>query len=329
MLACVLLFPGIVFAQGIGKPKVADGSMHEWSYLGWGGHGTVDNEWYFYDSGDTFWKDPQGGPDDEPLSILLLKDHPITGKPEPVASGFNLWGAYLCYEPHRDGVSVTVALDLPLSSNPGISPEYEHPYSGLPPLYELFYPVAFDADGNGDPNTVSDFYLKALIFDDRDEENYMITFYFGDDNFPTTAGPGGTNGLVIKVNMTCEFGIILPVEAILPGFQTKDGMDLDLIAAYGERVLEVGGHDNPNPWIRSLDKRIVDIEVKLNKLKAILEDPTYIDWSKVGIGKFPADDLRKIYISVKSGSLDDKSDEHLVHGGHVFPLPPFGTKLNK
>ena len=94
-----------------GADKVPNGSMNEWSSLGGlGGHGTVDNEWYFYDSGEDFWNDPQGGDGDEPLSILVMVDHPVTGNPEPVASGFNLWGGYLCYEPYHDDYSMSVAV---------------------------------------------------------------------------------------------------------------------------------------------------------------------------------------------------------------------------
>lgn len=322
-LGQVKMKPGSLYDVKLGNPKVADGSMDEWSAVEYpGGHGTVDNEWYFYDSGYSHWKMPQGGTYDEPLSLGVVKSHPIYGIPMPVASGLNLWGAYLCYEPFLDGHSVTVALDLPCSSNMAVSPEYFHPYSGLPPLYEFFYPVAFDADGNGDPNTVSELYINGLIFESRDEEAYNVTFYLGDDDFPKAHRlPSGTGGLIIKVALRSEFGVIYPPTAVIPGTQTKNGEDLDLVAAYGPDVLYVGGHDDPDPT-PGATPRIVDIEVKLNQLKTIIEDPTYIDWSKVGIGKIGVYDLNKIFLSVKSGSLDDKSDEHFIQGGHVFPAYP-------
>jgi hypothetical protein len=345
-LALVLLFltsalaqaqkvePGHLYDMKLGNPKVADGSMEEWSPLGWpGGHGTVDNEWYFFDNGE-LWHNPQGGSGDPPLDDLVLENHPLSGKAEPVASGFNLWGVYLCYEPHLDGHSISVALDLPCSSNFSVSPEYWHPYNLLPPTQKVFYPVAFDCDGNGDPNTVnsSDYYPSGengfnymngggLVFDDRDRENYNITLGLGSDDFPALGSgcPGYLYGLIIQVELASEFGVIKPPTAIIPGVQTKSGADLDLIAVYGADVLHVGGHNNPDPFS---NPRIVDIEVKLNKLKTIIEDSEYIDWSKVPAGKLDIYDLNKIYLTVKSGSLDDKSDEHLVLGGHVFPAYP-------
>jgi hypothetical protein len=303
----------------------------------------VDNEWYFYDTGDNFWNDPQGGALDEPLSLLVMVDHPVSGNPEAVASGFNLWGGYLCYEPHLDNYSVSVALDLPLSSNAGVSADYVHTYNGLPPGNKTFFPVAFDCDGNGDASTVNSLdYFPAsgngfnfvkdggLVFDDRDEENYKVTIYFGDDNFPTgplnPLAPGGTDGLILQVTLSSEFGVIKPIEAVIPAVHTKSGTDLDLIATYGAGVVQVGGHDNPNP---GSNPRIVDIEIKINDLKTIIEDDTYIDWNKVQIGKFPISEARKIYVNIKSGSLDDKSDEHLVQGGHVFPPLPFRAVVDK
>jgi hypothetical protein len=339
--AQVKMKPEPLFGAKLGTPKVADGSMDEWSALGYpGGHGTVENEWYFYDSGYSYWKIPQGSDYDEPLTILVMEPHPWYGQPTYVASGFNLWGAYLCYEPFLDGHSITVALDLPCSSNLEVSPEYYHPYSGIPPKCVYFFPVAFDADGNGNPYTVNndDYYPGAengynyikpgFIYDEKDQENYRIAFYLGDDAFPAKRSgqrpPGGTNGLIIIVNIASEFGVILPPTAYIPGFQTKSGEDLDLVTTYGADVLEVGGHDNPNPK-PGATPRIVDIEVKLNHLKTIIEDPTYIDWSKVPAGKISVNDLNKIYLTVKSGSLDDKSDEHLVEGGHVFPAYPISN----
>jgi hypothetical protein len=313
-----------------GIDKVPDGSMDEWSDLGGaGGHGTVDNEYYFYDSGEDFWKDPQGFPDDEPLSELVIENHPVTGNPEPIASGFNLWGGYICYEPYHDDISIIVALDLPLSSNLGVSQDWQHPYNNLPPTNDTFYPVAFDCDGNGDTKTVNngDYpgtsgfnFIKGngLVFDDRDAENYIVTMYLGDDNFPSNKSftPGGTDGLIIQVEIESEFGVISAPTINIPGVQTKSGVDEDLIAAYGADVLQVGGYNNPDP---TGNPRIVDIEVKVNKLKTIIEDSAIIDWTKVGIGQISIHDLNKIFVSIKSGSLDDKSDEHLVQGGHVFP----------
>lgn len=346
LLACVAfgqgkMKPESLLGAKLGTPKEADGSMDEWSALGYpGGHGTVENEWYFFDSGYSYWKIPQGSNHDEPLTIMVMEPHPWYGEPAYVASGFNLWGAYLCYEPFLDDHSITVALDLPCSSNLEVSPEYYHPYSGIPPKCVYFFPVAFDADGNGNPQTVNsvDYYPGAangynyikpggLIYDDRDEEIYKIAFYLGDDAFPAKRPgqrpPGGTNGLIIVVELISEFGVILPPTAFIPGVQTKSGSDLDLVATYGSDVLHVGGHDNPDPH-PSASPRIVDIEVKLNHLKTIIEDPKYIDWSTFPGGKISVLDLNKIYISVKSGSLDDKSDEHLIEGGHVFPAYQIG-----
>jgi hypothetical protein len=311
-----------------GAPKVVDGSMDEWSPLGPpGGHGSVDNEWYFYDSGSDYWIAPQGGSGDPPLSIKVMVNHPVSGNPEPVACGLNLWGVYLCYEPHRNGVSVTAALDLPLSSNVNVSPDYEHPYNDIAPLHKVFYPVAFDADGNGDPTTVnSDDYYPAgsngfnfvkpggLVYDDRLEEEYRIRIYFGDESFS-----GGLDGLEVIIDLESEFGVIKTPQAAIPGSQTKSGVDLDLVATYGTDVLKVGGYDSPDPFGTP---RIVDIEVQLNKLRTIIEDPTYIDWTKIPVGKLKPEDVRKVIINVRSGSLDDMSAEHVVSGEHVFPFVP-------
>lgn len=337
-------------AEGLvdwGNTKVIDGSMEEWSPLGGlGGHGTVDNEWYVYDTGDGFWNDPQGGDFDEPLSVHVMKDHPATGDPAFTASGFNLWGAYLCFEPYHDGQAIVAALDLPLCSNVDVSPDYVHPYNHLPPSSTIFYPVAFDCDGNGDAKTVNsdddlpegvngyNFIKSGLWFyDDWDVETYTVILCLGDDAFPVLDSTDsremdGLNliGLPIIIELRSIFGVILPPTAVIPGQYTQRKTDLDLVAVYGPEVLEVAGHDNPDPHS---SPRIVDIEIKVSKLKAIVEDEKYIDWTEVSVGQFPTEDLRIIYMMVKSGSFDDQSKEHFVSGGHVFPELPFKAVVSR
>lgn len=350
LVLCLALIPCLpLLGQGklspeklapLGKVKVIDGSMDEWSPLGAGGHGTAANEYYFYDTGANFWKDPQGGYDDEPLSMLALNDHPVSGNPEPVASGFNLWGMYLCYEHFHHDHSVILALDLPLSSNKHVSYDYIHPYNSLPPTQLQFYPVAFDADGNGDPVTCnsteynpSGYYgfnfVKSGVKDDGLlPEFYIIDLFLGDDDFPSKSSdnPFSTGGLHIQISLTSTSGVIEVPAAIIPGMQTKTGNHLDLVATYGPDILEVGGHDNPDPFSYP---RIVDIEIRLNRLSAIIEDDSYIDWTKVSVGKVHLDDLRKIFVKVMSGTLEDLSSEHMVQGGVVFPEQGFTFQKSK
>ena len=326
-----------------GSTKIIDGSMDEWSPLGApGGHGTKDNEYYIYDAGEDSWNDPQGGMFDEPLSLSVVVDHPISGNPEPVASGFNLWGVYLCYEPFIEGRSAVVALDLPLASNTDISPDYWHAYNDLPPLFKRFYPVAFDADGNGDPKTVNsedEFpggsnginYIKSVpwFYDDGDLEIYKVILCFGDDDFPVLGEDVRSIpyiGLPVVIDIESTSGIIKTPTAIIPGKFTRSGADLDLMATYGTDVLEVGGHDAPDPMS---SPRIVDIEIRIKRLAMLIKDPNYIDWGKVKGGKFSVEDLRKIFVMVKSGSFDDLSDEHYVYGGSVFPDLPLKKALSE